>query len=188
MAGIAGFTPKRFSDEVKDFARPNLFLIEIAPPEGLGGEWDAISQSIYARATTLPPRTLELVEIPFQGLRLRLPGNPTYDDWTVTLMADAAHALRNALLEWQDRCYNPAELEYGSPSQYLSDNVKVHQLHRDGTFITSIRLVQAWPATVGEIALSQEETGPEEFDVTFSYAYWTAQDDTGFAAAASVSI
>ena len=155
-----------------------MFRVEIPT---LGGN-TASKISFLAKAASLPASTMGVVEVPYRGRKLKVAGDRTFDNWTVTILNDTDFAIRNALEEWQEEI-GRARGNIAKSSR-LADYMKdmdVYQLDRTGdtdvgTVIKHYRFVSAWPATISAIDLSFDSVDSvEEFTVDFAYQFWTSE-------------
>ena len=78
--------------------RPNLFRVN-GPigPEGTDG-----AASFLIKTASLPASTLSTILVPFRGRQLKLPGNRTFDDWTMTIISDSEFNLRTKFERWME--------------------------------------------------------------------------------------
>ena len=173
--------------------RPNLFEVSIPTfPSAISEAWSAGDDSengifkFLCKATALPASNLGSIEIPFRGRTLKVAGDRTFDDWTVTIINDEDFKLRTAFERWSN-VMSRLDDATGVTSQtsYMTDGY-VQQLGRGGqiaaasndggesSVLRSYKFFDVFPITVGEIALSYDTTDAlEEFDVTFRYQYFT---------------
>lgn len=152
--------------ESGDFARPNLFLVEIP---FLGKNF-----SVKCKAAPIPPANVDKIPVGFQNKKLNVAGDRTFDDWTITIYADDAHKTRQEILDWQDICHAQGpEITGGTPAEYKK-TATVKQYGRDGKTVTKEHtLYGIWPTLVGEIALDWDTNNEvETFEVTFCMDWW----------------
>ena len=68
-------------------ARPNLFRVDLDPAgpilSGLGQKF-----SFLCKASAIPASTVGVIPVPFRGRILKLAGDRTYADWTITVIND----------------------------------------------------------------------------------------------------
>ena len=173
--------------------RPNLFEVSIPTfPSAISEAWSAGDDSengifkFLCKATALPASNLGSIEIPFRGRTLKVAGDRTFDDWTVTIINDEDFKLRTAFERWSNVMSRLDDATgVTNPSSYMTDGY-VQQLGRGGqvgtgtpsegesSILRSYKFFDVFPITVGEIALSYDTTDTlEEFDVTFRYQYFT---------------
>ena len=173
--------------------RPNLFEVSIPTfPSAISEAWAAGDDSengifkFLCKASVLPASNLGSVEVPFRGRILKVAGDRTFDDWTVTIINDEDFKLRTAFERWSNVMSRLDDATgVTNPSSYMTDGY-VQQLGRGGqvgaasndggesAVLRSYKFFDVFPVTVGEIALSYDTTDTlEEFDVTFRYQYFT---------------
>ena len=173
--------------------RPNLFEVSIPTfPTAIAEAWspgDDAENGIFkflCKATALPASNLGSIEIPFRGRTLKVAGDRTFDDWTVTIINDEDFKLRTAFERWSNVMSRLDDATgVTNPTSYMTDGY-VQQLGRgsqvgaasndggESAVLRSYKFFDVFPITVGEIALSYDTTDAlEEFDVTFRYQYFT---------------
>ena len=54
------------------------------------------------KATSIPAATITPVEVPFRGQVLKLAGDRTFEDWSITVINDNEFSARTALEAWQE--------------------------------------------------------------------------------------
>ncbi len=147
-------------------ARPNLYRVEITY---LGG-----NLAFTCKAASLPPSNVEQIEVPFMGRSLKVAGNRTFQDWTVTVLNDTHFEVRHNCEKWMGEI-NLHEANTGASeiSAYMKD-AKVEQLDQTGNPIYTYEFKDIWPSEVSEISLGYEENNSiEEFTITFAIgSYW----------------
>ena len=179
-------------------ARPNLFEISIPTfPTAIAEAWSPGDDNengmfkFLAKATSLPASNLGSIEIPFRGRTLKVAGDRTFDDWTVTIINDEDFKLRTAFERWSNVISRLDDATgVTNPSSYMTDGF-VQQLGRgptantgsndggESSVLRTYKFFDVFPVTVGEVALSYDTTDTlEEFDVTFRYQYFTIGNST----------
>ena len=174
-------------------ARPNLFEASINSfPTAISEAWDNSSEAeggafkFLCKSTALPASNLGSIEIPFRGRTLKVAGDRTFDDWTVTIINDEDFRLRTAFERWSNVMSQLDDATgVTNPTSYMTDAF-IQQLGRgpavgaatnnggNSSILRSYKFFDVFPVTVGEIALSYDTTDAlEEFDVTFRYQYFT---------------
>ncbi len=155
-----------FKGVFKGGARPNLYQIRI-PDLGATVEF-------LAKASTMPTSTIDPIEVPFMGRILKLAGNRTFADWTVTVINDVDFDIRRKVEAWMGDI-NSHETNQGfvDPSGYMRD-ATVRQLDQSGAVLYTYEFRDIWPMENGEITLGMEENNSlEEFTITFAIGtYW----------------
>ena len=189
-------------------ARPNLFEASINSfPTAISEAWDNSSEAeggafkFLCKSTALPASNLGSIEIPFRGRTLKVAGDRTFDDWTVTIINDEDFRLRTAFERWSNVMSQLDDATgVTNPTSYMTDAF-IQQLGRgpevgaatnnggNTSILRSYKFFDVFPVTVGEIALSYDTTDAlEEFDVTFRYQYFTVGSSGDSGASTEVQV
>ena len=164
-------------------ARANMFEVRIPEPQsGLGirghGDKTINAMRLNTKATTIPPSTIEPVEVPFYGRTFRLPGGRTFDDWETTITNDEDFRVRDWMEQWSDQINShttnlSTNLASRTGDYRYTVDAEVIQFGKNGAPIRRYVMVDAWPHTIGEISLDWSENGSiEEFPVTWAFSWW----------------
>jgi hypothetical protein len=160
-------------------ARANQFKVVMPFPgyAQVGGEIEDLA--FLCQGAQLPAMTLTNVDVPFRGRQVKIAGDRTFADWTITVLNDTNFKLRNAFERWQNGINNMTDNEgLTNPVDYQVDAF-VDQLDRNGNTIKSYTLRGAYPNAVAEIPLNFGTNNEvETFDVTFSYQYFESNTTT----------
>ena len=164
-------------------ARPNLFEVEITLPSIPTVTFsDKLKRNVnyLCKGAAIPAYTIGIIEVPFRGERIKVPGDRVFTDWTVTFVIDSAHEVRDAFKQWTESIapqFNSSATERQKLlSDYYKDIViKHYDTTGGGTNSTPIRfykLFDAFPTDVGPIELASDATDSlSEFTVSFQYHY-----------------
>jgi len=151
-----------FKGSFQALARPNLFRVE-----GLGADR---SMEFMCKASTIPEMTLGRIEVPFMGRKIGIPGDRTFETWTVTVINDDSYTLRSFFEKWMNEI-GAAD----SPFSGLADietikyDGQVSQLGNDGSVIATYNMVGCFPTSISPQELNGEETDSiSECEVTLS--------------------
>ena len=160
-------------------ARPNQFKVTMPFPgySQVGGEIEELA--FLCKITQLPAMTVGMVTVPFRGRQIKIAGDRTYADWTITVINDTNFKLRNAFERWQNGINNATDGEgLTNPADYQVDAF-VDQLDRNGATIKSYTLRGAYPIEIAAIELDYGNNDAiEEFQVTFNYQYFESNTTT----------
>ena len=155
-----GLSISEFKGQFTSGARPNLFTVTL---QALGSKMEFL-----CKATQMPASTVAQIEVPYKGRQLKIAGNRTYADWTVTVLNDVDFNIRKAAEAWMDVINGP-ESNVGSVNiaEYMED-AKVQQLDQSGAVIYTYEFKDIWPTEIGEIELAYDTNDTiEEFTITF---------------------
>ena len=176
-----------------DFARPNLFQVDLNFPTGIINNASLIELGKFTvRAANLPSSQIGVIEVPFRGRVLKIAGDRTFEPWTITIQNDSNFALRSAFEIWTSsiQAYNEnftsaAGLgDTDDATGYFAD-MTVHQLARDvkdgdiPKILKSYRFYNVFPSNIAAIDLDfGNNDAIEEFTVELQTQYWTPIDAT----------
>jgi hypothetical protein len=152
-------------------ARPNLFKATLNFPAYAGG--DVELASFLCKTAALPVSEMALVTVPFRGRQLKIAGDRTFANWTVTVINDTDFSVRDAMERWMNGINaHAANTGLSNPVDYEAD-LSVDQLDRNGDVLKTYNFRGCFPTNVSEIALSYETNDTiEEFTVEFAIQYW----------------
>lgn len=154
-------------------ARGSLFQVTFNNPANSVAD---IKVPFLVRAAQIPESSLGVIEVPYFGRKVKLAGDRTFGDWTVTVINDEDFLIRNAMEEWSNRI-NSLQTNlraFGSASPLLyKSTAEVTQFSKTGVPIRSYKFNGIFPSVVSNIDLNWGETDIiEEFQVTFQYDWW----------------
>ena len=152
-------------------ARPNLFRAIVNFPAYAGG--DAELTSFMCKGAQLPASTVPAVEVPFRGRQLKIAGDRTFEDWTVTVINDTGFEVRDAMERWMNGINgHSANTGFTNPVLYQADLI-VEQLDKNGDVLKTYNFRGCFPNNIGQIDLSYESNDAiAEFAVAFPIQYW----------------
>ena len=160
--------------------RPTMFQVEMAFPDAVVVDpTQADNEGTYLiKAAQLPASSVGFIDVPFRGRKLKVSGDRTFEDWTVTVTNDVSFGLRKGFEKWSELIQN---MNFALGANELNDyfaTATVRQLDRDGNQLRAYKFEGIWPTEVAAIGLDFDSTDTvEEFDVTFKVQYWAAIED-----------
>ena len=153
-------------------ARSNQFKVTMPFPgyAQVGGEIEDLA--FLCRSTTIQAMTVGVVPVPFRGRVIKIAGDRTFDEWSITVLNDTNFKLRNAFERWQNGINNMTDNEgLTNPVDYQVDCFVDH-LDRNGNTVKSYTLRGLFPTAISAIDLNYDDAAAvEEFSVTFNYQY-----------------
>ena len=190
-------------------ARPNLFEVRLdafpasalnSTPKATWGKTEQEDFSILCKAANLPASNIASIDVPFRGRTLKVAGDRTIDNWTVTVINDEDFRMRNAMEAWMNSIARLSNNTGATnPDSYMVDAV-VHQLGRgysnnkhskknsdtagdtNVTPLKSYKFIDIFPVAVSAIDLSYDSSDTiEEFTVEFAVQSFESlsSDQTG---------
>jgi hypothetical protein len=193
-----------FKSRLNGGVRPNLYQVDINFPIGVGDAKSLKEQGQYlCRSTSLPTHSQGLIEVPFRGRFLKIPGDRTFEAWTATFYNTSDFNLRAAFEQWVN-LGNQADENIGVTGGFnnIFKDVYVRQLSKDSVgqpgqtggsdknkVLRVYKLVDAWPTSVGAINVAFDSNDAlEEFDVEFQYQYLDANGPNEKVASGSTGV
>jgi hypothetical protein len=174
MATANFFSIDTFRQKLNGGSKANLFRIEILPDVvgGIDGV-DLTDLTILCKSGAIPAFTLGIIEVPFRGRRIKIPGDRTYADWTATFVNDDSQNIRKSFDNWMKNIVDVnGENSLRDGTDTYRCTIVVSQLRPDGTTARVYKLFDAFPTDVSAIDLSYDTTDAiQEFTVTFQYHY-----------------
>ncbi len=160
-------------------ARANQFKVTMPFPgyAQVGGEIEDLA--FLCTTAQIPGMTIANINVPFRGRQIKVAGDRTFADWSITVLNDTNFKLRNAFERWQNGINNMSDNEgLSNPVDYQVDAF-VDQLDRNGNTLKSYTLRGAYPTEVAAIDLNYAENDAvETFGVTFQYQYFETNTTT----------
>ena len=173
--------------------RPNLFMVQVTDLESNLNESDKVKGTdadftFLCRSAGIPASTIGTVEVPFRGRVIKLPGDRTFESWTITVMADEDMSVRGYFEKWMEKL-NKHENGAGYTADFAS-TLKVSQLARGTSasdalkdphsVVRSYDFYNAFPTNIAQIDLSYDNNNTiAEYTVEFQYDWWEANKADG---------
>ena len=155
-------------------ARANQFRVTITPPPGIAIGLDVRRASFLVTASNLPQSQLGEIAVPFRGRNIYVTGDrPAPEPWTVTFFNDTDFMVRTAMERWHNGINNFADNTGVTNAADYQTDLFVEQLDRDDTILKTYVFRSAFPISVGQIDLTNEETTTiETFEVQWRYQHY----------------
>lgn len=163
-----------------DGARPNLFDCQVVFPGGTEGAGAAeVAFTFKCRAASIPGSTIGTVIAPYFGREIKLAGNRTFEDWTVTVMMDEDFTIRHAFEDWMAKINshvgNVRAPAFLPPTDGYQADIIVRQYGKVGPdeILAVYEINGAFPISVEPVQLDWAANDQlSEFSVTFAYQWW----------------
>jgi hypothetical protein len=168
--------------------RPHLFKVQGEIGRNPGGPMIQKAEGFHIKAASLPASTLGIIEVPYRGRKIKVPGDRTFAEWSVTVICTGDFRLRDRFEEWSNDINehvqntshdhvswsNIHNSGVGKTEPHVYKPWSVTQMNRDGKGIKEYEFVGIWPSEIGQIEMDYETTDSvAEFPVTLQYSYWT---------------
>jgi hypothetical protein len=177
-------------------ARASLFEVFLTLPAGVAEPTAEAQFRFVCKASSIPSSTVGQIEVPYFGRKVKMAGNRTFENWTVTVMNDEDFLVRNAFELWSSYI-NSHENNLRDASVIAEQGLLgyrttavVRHYAKTGVFAggttsgdasiptRQYSFINIFPINIGNIELNWETTDAiEEFTVEFAYDYWTVDAD-----------
>jgi hypothetical protein len=182
-----------FKNKIGYGVRPNLFQVSLldAPTAASLTADKATDFTFLCRSAGIPAASVGTVEVPFRGRVIKLPGDRTFESWTITVFGDEKLKLRSYFEKWLDVLNeHTSGAGYTDSTQY-SGTLQVDQLARTKsapaaaggatsdphTVVRAYQFKNAFPTNISQIDLSYDNNNSiAEYTVEFQYDYWEIKD------------
>ena len=174
--GLVEMGVNNFKKNFDGGTRPNRFVVtgEIG-----GNSGTKPINNLYVKAASMPSSTMGIIQVPFRGRVIKLPGDRAYPEWTITLLDETTKDFREAFEQWNEAFNSHAENISGEQAGGLdltNTNLftqwSVSQLDMQGDVIRTTILHNCWPVEVGAVDLTYDAADTlTEYSITLSYDY-----------------
>jgi hypothetical protein len=181
------FDPQSFRSAMAfDGARPNLFEMKMSFPEfassGFGQRTGTDGLSLneqftfFARSSQLPGSTVNPVTLNYMGREVKVPGNRTFPELSVTIFNDEDFKVRSALEKWLNGM-NSHRGNLRDQSMINSTgwgrSAHVIQYAKSGEALKSYTFIGLFPIDISPIDMDWASNDVvEEYACTFAYQWW----------------
>jgi hypothetical protein len=181
------FNIDNFRSNLNSGSRANLFkcfisggpaVTDVADPGSILGNSGQFS--FLCRSAAIPAYSLGIIEVPFRGRRIKIPGDRTYAEWTVTVLNTENQGMRKVFDNWLAFINNPdgTQALRTTPEDNYRCTIVIDHLKGDGSLSRKYSLIDAFPTDISPIDLSYDTTDAiQEFTVTFQY-HFVQEGDT----------
>lgn len=164
-------------------AKASLFEVQIQNPVTSIAD---LKSSFMIKAASIPPSQMGEIQVGYFGRKIKLAGDRTFPEWSVTVINDEDFLVRNALETWNSYLNshegNLQQFGTASPAAYKTQAL-VKQYSKTGNVIRTYKFDGLFPTSVSTIELNWDTVDQiQEFTVTFAYDWWTVDGPTGNAA------
>lgn len=162
-------------------ARPNRYKVTIDSSPKHAPNNPGAKFTFLCKASSIPASTLSPCIVAYMGRDIKVPGDRTFDDWSVTVYNTKDFALRKYFENWSSNILrNWENITTGEDENDYQNQATVYQLDRGEKPINTYYIKGIFPTSIGEITLAYDNNNTvEEFTVTFAVNYWTS-DATDF--------
>lgn len=148
-------------------ARANLYKVFI----------DGFDQKLEftCKASQIPGKTLNPIDVKYLNNTIKVAGDATFEDWTITVLNDEDYKIRSQFDSWMEQIKsNSQAVGAGQLSDYFRTGTVI-QLNRDGSesSVGKYRFLNMWPNNISAMELGFESADTIlEFTATMSFSHW----------------
>lgn len=176
------FNVQSFRSSLKlDGARPNLFEFTMAT--GRVGIADIGEELKFkCRVAQIPEDNLGMIPVTYFGREIKIAGNRTFPELTVTVINDEDFAIRRAVEKWMSNI-NSHVANVRDPARLnnidYSCTGELRQFGKTGNQIKYYKFLGCWPTNLSAIDLDWGANDQiEEFQITFAFQWWESPGST----------
>ena len=157
-----------FKNNFQGGVRPNQFRVYITAAVFGGADLEFL-----CKGTSIPSSVIGNIDVNYRGRILKVPGDRTYEDWTVTILNDPNWQNRSFFERWMDGIQDHTFPVRNVRSTAVYGTGTVRQLGRDGNTIATYVVEDIYPTNLAamELDMSTNDTA-QDFAVTFAVNNW----------------
>ena len=163
------------------FAKPSLYRVDLS-----GGRIGA--DQILIKSAQLPAATLNTIELPYRGRKVKIPSNRTFEPWNITVTYAVGDTdIRADFQNWIDTIQSPKADGAGPGGGQGGDDLTAWGETWTVSLVdpadntndipgSTFTLHGCYPSELGTVSLDTETTDSlAEFSVTIYYSYHTVE-------------
>ena len=152
-------------------ARPSLFKATVNFPTFVDANVELTS--FLCKQASIPGSTVGAIEVGFRGRKLKMAGDRTFENLSLTIINDADYDVRKPFEQWMNGINGHQENTGLVDLNEYSSDVVVEQLRKDGTTSKRYDYRGCFPISVAAIDLNYDTADAiEEFTVELAVQYW----------------
>lgn len=160
-------------------ARPNRYEVVLTFPAGIpNGISASVKAGFTCRSASIPASNMGVIDVPYKGRQVKVPGDKVWDDWTVQILIDNDFATRDVFERWHDLILgfdsNVASNGFVNPANAFA-RAQVNAMDRYDQVIKTYVVEGMFPSQVGELSLAYDANDQiMEQSVTFAINGWSS--------------
>lgn len=125
------------------------------------------------KAANLPGSAFGDITVKHMGNTLKLPGDRTFEDWTVTVINDVNFEVRTGLEAHMNEIAGTADSTGSTTLDYMVDRAFVEQLDKADGVLARYEFFNMYPKSIASIALDYDSgDAVQTFDAVFAFSHW----------------
>ena len=155
-------------------ARASLFDFHLTRPAIIGVADESAKLRFTCRAASIPASTVGQIEVPYFGRKIKLSGDRTFADWSITVMNDEDYSVRKMFEDWLFVLNShEGNIRRAGLDTYKSPESVIKHYSKSGRIINSYTFVGLFPTEVSAMELDWDTTNAiQTFTVNLAYDYW----------------
>lgn len=155
-------------------ARQNRYEVFIGFPATLGATTDIVQKiSFTCKASSIPASTIGTAMVPYKGREIKIQGDRTFDDWSITVILDNDFKGRDLFETWIATMIGNTSNVAKSVNEINPMNTfgqaQVHMLDRNDNIIKRYQISGMFPTSVGDITIGYDQNNQViEQQITFA--------------------
>jgi len=161
---------EEFKQQIRDFVRPNRFLVFVQSPFGSLSE----EERILCQSSSIPDYQISSIELKYLGNTIKIGGDYNFSSITLTFLNDYEFKVRKFFEKWIKGISSVNFENNLYINEYLSNSIiKLHQLGRNFEILRTYVFYYCLPVNLSNIELNMESNNQiESFSVEIQYGYW----------------
>lgn len=166
------------------FASPNKYKVMFNRPNitsnsrtgtSAEGSGDDESISIMCNVANIPGRSIKTYENRHYGVPFKLPYTAEYGDISFSFVSQIGFREREFFKKWQEEVVDPVTGLLNFYDNYKGSIILFHLDGRDGDPDYMVNIIDAYPVSVGEMALGYSMMNETMISsITFTYRSWNS--------------
>lgn len=165
------FTPDQILAQISNLSglpRGNRYSAQFPIPPTVATAGDFRALSLMCDAVVIPGTTINTADFsPLRNLT-KLPTGYQHEDIEVSFILDGKYTAKKMFDSWVAAIVNPNTYRI-SYVDYIKTDILIAQLDTLGNEIFKVKLIGAYPVSVGQIQLGNENEGIQKLAVTFTF-------------------
>lgn len=152
-----------FKKVVGESWRPINFNVKFPSKYNLDG-----NATVTVQSAGLPGKNIGVIMMYYKGKEIKIPGDVTYNDWTVTFIMDKKHAMYKTMDLWASAIYDDFTNARGKLED-LKHNIEIELLGDQNQVVSKHILYGVFPVSLDEVAADMSMSNQYgTFSMTFA--------------------
>lgn len=167
-----------FKNHLQDIVKPNRFLVSIQTPKAYPHNVNLSDMRYFVQAAQIPARNSGELVIKYHGMELRLPGDATNDELTLTFLNNPDWIPRDFFEQWMNIIQNiPIDgknIRIDARDALEGAFLIVEQIGAsEDRVLARYKFFNVFPKSVAASELNMDSGDQAQtFTVSFSYSHW----------------